>query len=446
MELRIRHRPRVAAALVAILSITLLACGAKPRPGVPPRHLVLLTVEGLRADHVTLYGYSRDTTYTRKEDVAEPHDLDAVIEGGVCFRSAFAPTGELRAGVLSLLTGRSPLAHGVLAEDRPLPASVPTLAERFREAGFATAAFVHATSPLSGSGAERGFASFEEVPTDTDVLKGVADWFKEQRSPEKGHFLWVHFGGIAPPFLGPPLEDRFSERDYCGPLTGETDFLADWGSGAIADDPANRARLVDLYDGRVRGVAELIDVLVWYYWHAVGDDELWDRTVFVVAGTSGMELAERGGPNGPIGSAHSLQDTGLRIPLVLRHTQSLTGQRILDEVVDLADVAPTLTDWFGLAELPGATGRSLLALTDSYVHREFPSRPALALDLEGGEVRGASLRSEQWRLVDGEGGGELYRIDLDPRALRDVAGEHPDVAAELSERLRRELEQGSGAP
>lgn len=433
MENSHRRLSIVAAALAAFTFVA--ACGEPPRPGTPPRHLVLVTVEGLRADHVTAYGYPRDTTLTRKEEVTTPHDLDSLIDSGVRFENAFAPTGRWRATAASLMTGRSPRVHGVLGDDASLESSLPTLAERFQAEGFATAAFLSSRQSLVGSGVERGFDTFAEVESDAEVVKQVVKWLQGRVEAGGSHFLWLHLS-IAPPFAGAALEDRFSEQDYTGPLTGETDFLADWASGAIEDNPINRARLIDLYDGRVRDAAALLDAFFWYYHRGIEDAGRWDGTVFVIAGTSGMELAERQEPNGPIGSTRSLHDAGLRVPLALRHPQSLTGERILAEVVELADVAPTVGEWFHLPDDPGATGRSLLALTDSYIERDFPSHPALALDLEDEEVRGRSLRSGKWRLLIANGAPELYRVDTDPRALHDVASRHPRVVDEMTAELR----------
>jgi len=423
----------VAAALAAFTLVA--ACGERPRPGTPPHQQVLVTVEGLRADHVTAYGYPRDTTFTRNEEVTKPHDLDALINSGVRFENALAPTGRLRATVASLMTGRSPRVHGVLGDDASLESSLPTLAERFQVVDFTTAAFLSSRQPLVGSGVERGFDTFAEAGSNREAIQQVVKWLQDRVEAGGSHFLWLHLS-IAPPFAGAALEDRFSERDYTGPLTGETDFLADWASGALEDNPVNRARLIDLYDGRVRDTASLLDAFFWYYHRGIEDDGRWDGTLFVIAGTSGMELAEREGPNGPIGSTRSLHDAGLRVPLVLRHPLSLTGERILAEVVELADVAPTMGEWFHLPDDPGATGRSLLALTDSYVERDFPSHPALALDLQDGEVRGRSLRSGKWRLLIARGAPELYRVDTDPRALHDVASRHPRVVSEMTAELR----------
>jgi arylsulfatase A-like enzyme len=149
-----------------------------------------------------------------------------------------------------------------------------------------------------------------------------------------------------------------------------------------------------------------------------------------------------------VGSAGRLSDAVLHVPLVLRHPDSLTGQRIFDDVVGLEDVAPTLVDWMRLPPLPGARGRSLLAVTDSYVERPFEDRPAFAQLPERATF---SVRDARWRLVWSPTGAipagrpaaagplpklALYDLEADPFARRDVSHDQPEVLTRLGEALR----------
>jgi arylsulfatase A-like enzyme len=136
------------------------------------------------------------------------------------------------------------------------------------------------------------------------------------------------------------------------------------------------------------------------------------------------------------------------VPLVLRHPDSLTGERIFADVVGLEDVAPTLLDWFGLPPLPGARGRSLLAVTDAYVERPFPERPAFAQLPERALY---TARDARWRLVwnplRAQPAGRpvsagplpelvLHDLEADPAGRRDVAAAEPEVVARLQAQIR----------
>ena len=132
----------------------------------------------------------------------------------------------------------------------------------------------------------------------------------------------------------------------------------------------------------------------------------------------------------------------------------MTGRRIVAEPVELADVTPTLCDWFGLDGWEELSGRSLLPLVDSYRERAFASRPAVST------WRGsmASACDGRWRLVWNPGGSggapdgfgvpelQLFDVRRDPRERVDVAGAYPDVVAELQAAIRARLSGDSCVP
>ncbi|MHC4377683.1 MAG: sulfatase-like hydrolase/transferase, partial [Planctomycetota bacterium] len=155
----------------AVLAVGLAACGDdSERPGKPPRDALILTVDTLRADHLSFYGYPLSTSrgrVRRGEDApgATPvYDLDRLAETGVVFERAFAPRGQTFPSVATLMTGRPPLEHGALRNGRQLPGSEVNLAEVFREAGFATGAFVTNQLLAPASGIAEGFEAFHTEP------------------------------------------------------------------------------------------------------------------------------------------------------------------------------------------------------------------------------------------------------------------------------------------
>ena len=141
------------------------------------------------------------------------------------------------------------------------------------------------------------------------------------------------------------------------------------------------------------------------------------------------------GEHAAYGPPDSLHEEALHVPLFLRHPSSMTGQRILDDGVELTDVHPTLCEWFGLPA--GRTdGRSLLGTTDSFRPREFAERGALAVR-ERGEL---SLRTADWRYGAAE--GELFDCSGAGSRRRPRRVDDPQTARALEEALRaRRTEQ-----
>jgi arylsulfatase A-like enzyme len=137
-------------------------------PGAP--NVIVIVVDTLRSDHVSDYGYARQTT----------PNIDRIAKEGVKFRNAFAPSPWSLPSHASLLTGLYPFQHG-MQNVEPMPwlgwddhslRSQPTLPEILQQHGYRTAAFsanrVYFTSNV---GLGRGFIHFE------DYFSSVADAF-----------------------------------------------------------------------------------------------------------------------------------------------------------------------------------------------------------------------------------------------------------------------------
>ena len=115
--------------LISLLS-ALTVVAAEPQPA-PRYNLLVISIDTLRADHLTCYGYNRDTS---------PH-LDQLAREGVLFENLTAVTSWTVPSHMSMLTSLYPSVHGVPAVGK-LGESVPTLAGCLAKAGYVTAAFV----------------------------------------------------------------------------------------------------------------------------------------------------------------------------------------------------------------------------------------------------------------------------------------------------------------
>ena len=415
--------------LLAVLALGLAACSGPERPGTPPRNAVLITVSALRADHVSAWLYPRPTTSSPGLDPPRRRfSVDALADQGVMFARAFAPSAASAPSLASLHTGRLDFAAGAA-----------TLAEAFRDAGFRTAAFTSGAAVGDGVLA-RGFERFEgfgaDLP-DPDYAAVVAatTWLREEALEGDAPFLlWLHLSGPRAPYAPLPLgkdtfADRFADPDYTGAADGSLDYLAALRDPAAGASGLDLGRVVALYDAELARVDHMVRA---FAQTLAGSFDILPRdvlaeSVIVFAGDSGAELYQHGRA---FEDDTSLHDAALHVPVFLRHPASLTGRRILAPVVELRDLAPTLLDWFGIEVALGMDGRSLLALTDSHVERPFEMRPARA---GTGDAR--TVRTVRWRLIRRGGAVQLFDLERDPLERVDVAGEHPDLVAELEAKL-----------
>lgn len=440
-------RPRRSGAAPRILGFAgLLAacaladgCGPPPRPGFPPRHLLLVTMGAARADHLSAYLYPRPTTAwpSTPQQRADGQDLslDDMAVQGVLFAEAFTPSPRAAVAAASLLTGRSPWTTDL---DDGLPAELPTLAEAFRDAGFETAAFLAGAELAGVPGLARGFDEFADGLSDVDAVSQGITWSKSDFGDGRQRFLWLHLDGPNAPYGAEPIRLDWPDGTpgpldwvaaYGDPLyAGEADGSIAWleraaeNPGELSD--ADRRRIVDLYDAGLSEAATLLRRYLVYLEQSTAPAGLFEETAIAFCGLTGEELFEHGG----WGHGDHLCEEVLRVPLFLRHPASLTGSRILTTPVESTDLFPTLCEWFEVDAAP-VDGRSLLALTDSYVERTFAARPAIAV--EGGAL---SARIPAWRARFDADGVELEAV-APSRVERVDASRHADVL----ERIRAEL-------
>lgn len=453
--------PRAGVAILVIAGFLAIAgglasCGPKARPGIPPRHLLLVTVAAMRADHSSTWMHARPTTAVAADPLARKEGramgLDDLAASGVVFANAFAPSCRTVPALASLFTGRAPVECGVTNDDEIVGADVPTLAELFANGGYRTAAFVTRTDlPLEFT-VGRGFSTFQTCANDRETLLAAAAWSKLDPGDGTRRMLWVHLAGLEPPWNRAAnsewVDEQLSQRDF-GP-DPDPETLRALVAGERVPDERDREMLSRRYDRELtrttHSLAEFLRTVYDYYQPDADTSETWARTVFVFAGTTGVLLGE----DGMVGHRGTLHEHALHVPLVMRHPDSLTGERVFEDVVELADVLPTLVEWFDLATPRRVQGRSLLALTDSYEARTFEPRPAIAsLD-----DRHVSARDERFHLVMNPfgkrlrdrpvgakvvGPSALFEPARDPLERDDVTDDFPYSAGALRKQLDQVL-------
>jgi len=413
---------------VLLLPVLLMsACG-----GPPPPDIILVTVDTLRADHTSAFGYEFDTT---------PH-LAALAGRGAAFSRCVSQHPETGPSFASMMTSRHPRETGVRENGALLPADLPTLAEAFRAAGYRTGAFV-STYLLKPHACklERGFDEydhemdapnlgkerFERLAEDT-VARALA-WLDAR--PEEPAFLWVHL--YDPHGLYDPGEEtaRRFRKDRGLPDLDPSRIVAyqRFGESLSPDDYIAR------YDGEVH----LADRAAGRLFDAVGE-----RAVVAFTADHGEGLGER---DYWFRHGSLLNAAALRVPLVFAGP-GVPGAFASDRVVTNLDVAPTLLDLAGLPPLPEARGSSLVP----HLRGELPDDPGPAFsearrmggvrDRTGVDTRyKVSATTATHRLVLWPRTAEevLHDLAADPGENRDVSGEAPEVADALGAALRRWL-------
>jgi arylsulfatase A-like enzyme len=323
-----------AGATVAFGQPSLLTRALPRRPNV----LVYL-VDCLRADHVGAHGYGRKTTPS----------IDAIAKDGVVFEQLSACAGWTKAAVGCLFTSQNPAEHGARGLDGVLDAARPTLAESFQRAGYTTAAFVANPIVDNAFGFDRGFDRFVQfsreyvgkavnsVNTDAaDLTKALGPFLEENK--DRRFFAYVHSLDLHFPYAP----------------------KAPYDSAFVAPNPS----ALDLYDGELLGNDHEIGALVGEL-KRLG---LYDDTLLVITADHGEEFGEHGFDR----HGHSVFETLLHVPFVVKAPAGRgAGRRVAGDVSQL-DIAPTLLSLAGLPAEAAFAGRDLAPSLDGVAPTAAP--------------------------------------------------------------------------
>lgn len=441
MPASLRLRLLVPPALAALFAgMGLWACGeggADPagRGGAAPAferpNVVLVSIDTLRADHLSCYGYFRETS---------PR-IDALARESVVFERAYAPMATTLPSHSSMFTGLYPLEHGILANAEHGGASfgwkreVVSLAEVFQGAGYRTGGFVSATPLKRGTGFESGFDHYDQPKgkyrRGHKTLAGALEWLGED--PEEPFFLFVHFFD--------PHGPRHAPEPFGGAFEAGAELEAFLDERAIArslerpDREPSIARVeIDAYCGEIlytdAQVGRLLDAL-----DARG---LGDTTIVALVGDHGEGLNQHDY------WAHGLVwEEQLRVPMMLRLPDpppDLPDR--FGRVVSLVDLAPTLLGRIAALRTPLADLFSRQVSGVDVLAPGFEERPVFAQRTARKRADGRAvqyaLTARRWKWIE-EPGRKAMLFDLrrDPHELEDVAARHPDQARRLAELTAR---------
>ena len=408
-----------------LLMCTLSACASPVPDNRAARHLLLITIDTLRADHVGAYGYSR----------AQTKFIDSLAASGVRFEHAYAAAPITLPSHATILTGRYPPGHGSRDNGMRVSDSVPTLATELKAHGFKTAAFV-AAFPLDHQfGLARGFDVYgDRLPRDASG-KQMNERPASQVVDEAIAWLRSTLPGIPPaPPASPAPRDASDPRELRVFL-----WVHVFEPHAPYGNPADRGSPLDRYDNEI-GIA---DRELGRLWQAFGNQAR--DTLVVVAGDHGESFGEHGE------YAHSIfvYDTTLRVPLVLSGPGIAAGvpderRGTLADPVTLADVAPTtmrllgfsMADVDGVDLAPTWSGRSL-------GQRELYAE-SFAPFVEFGWAPLRTVRAGVWKYIAAPE-PELYDLKQDPAEQRNLHAIRPEVVVGLETRVNRYSSDRPGA-
>ncbi len=377
------------------------------RSSVAKPSVILITIDTLRADHVGCYGAQTVKTPT----------LDALAHDGVVFERAISQVPLTWPSHAVILTGTYPFQNGVQDfTGQPLAPQFRSVAQAFKQAGYATGAVVSAFVLDRSWGLARGFDFYDDAFSaqtfeqkdiglvDRRAGESVAHaiaWLK--KTPRRPFFLWLHLYDPHSPYDPPePYRSEYSSHLYDGEI-------------AYADH-------------------ELGNLMTW-----LRQNHLYDSSLIVALSDHGESLGEHGEDE----HGFFLYNATVHVPLIIKPpaASGIPAAR-RPEPVETVAVAPTLLQLAGLKDSTDA------------IHAQFQSHALLGTSPGVGQPAKDPAYSETFYPFSSFGWSplhafesvrfhfieapkpELYDLEADPGETLNIAAQQPATVAVLREKMQ----------
>ncbi len=414
-------------------------------------NIILIGIDSLLADHMSCYGYHRQTT---------PH-IDRFSRECTLFEKTYSAHIPTTSAYASMLTGLDCFGTQIVAlrNKGPIRDEVKMLPEILRDAGYDTSCV-----GFSGNISSRGFdqyfdykawGAWEEHPlTKADNLNEVAlPELERLAAQDKPFFLFLRHMDPHSPYLPPaPFDRMFYHGDEFDPdnhsmdpvfdFAPFADFFRSWMPPGVRD----KDYIIAQYDGAVA----YLDASLHVIFEAIEGLGILDDTIIVLNGDHGETLYD----HDCWFDHHGLYDVTLHVPLMIRYPSKVPMGKRVTGYNQHKDLVPTLME---LAEIDSGIDFDGESLTPM-IRGEVVSHDGEFYITECTWMRKHGWRTPQWKLIRAlepdfhfKPPVELYNLIEDPHEDHNLAEAEPGVVALLTERMeawiaRREAETGMTNP
>jgi choline-sulfatase len=385
----------------AVAALTVAFCGAA-NAQTP---VILISVDTLRADHLSCYGYRRVNT---------PH-IDSLTRGGTLFSQIDSQVPLTLPSHASLLTSTWPAENKVEENGALVPAGTLTLASVLKSHGYRTAAFIGSIALDRRYGLDQGFETYDspfeaapgpQNPYSARVTRDATLVFRSARrwletNHDRPVFAFIHLYDLHLPYKLPGYSP--TEPSLAG------------------------------YDAELA----YVDAALGRFIESLTQDGLFQKAIVVLLSDHGESLGE----HGESGHGYFIYESTIHVPLLIHwpgNSRSGLPERV-QEPGGLIDVAPTILDTVKIAVPPSFRGKNLFA----------GPRPVLSESVYARDAFGwaplRSIRTGESKYIEAPH-PELYYLASDPHELRNISTVHLDEAAKMKQRLTAMRPAGSAQP
>lgn len=438
--------------------------------GVQPRNVVFILTDDHRYDAMGFLGHA----------FLQTPQMDSMASRGVYLQNAFVATSLCSPSRASILTGLYPSKHGVIDNNRLVPAGTIFFPQYLQRAGYETAfvgkwhmggesddprpgfdywvSFRGQGSYLpSGNGLNVNGQRVAQKGYITDELTDYAvDWLKS-RSGDRPFFLYLSHKAVHANFtpaerhenryanarFTPPASQADTEENYRGKPRWLKDQRNSWHG---VDFPYHSDLNVERYYKRYCETLLAVDESIGRVMDTLREMGVFESTLVIYMGDNGFMFGEHG-----LIDKRVAYETSIRVPMLMQCPELFDGGSVLKDVVANIDVAPTILQAAGLETPDQMDGQSFLDLARGkevpwrdyflyvyYWEKNFPQSPTVF-----------ALRGDRYKYITYYGlwdTDELYDLQADPAEKNNlIASEnHHEIVREMEDELYARLAEFGG--
>ena len=423
--------------------------------------VIIISIDTVRADHVSCYGYERNTT----------PNIDRFARENSMFKRAYAPSSWTLPSHASLMTGCYPSMHNAHRSEHAKPPyfctklsdNNVTIAEILSEHGYDTAGIIAGTFCKAVFGLGQGFKFYDDnldpwggERRAHEINELVFAWLNNRETQLAQQkfllfnvtlpvFLFIHYFDPHQSYMPPaPFDTRYPGRDdtviYSYKSTSaasykekELELLTDVIKRKHVLSLKEKNHLMALYDGELSFVDDAVGKLM----KKLQELKLFAQSMIIVTSDHGESFGEHHLMTHGI----ALYDDNLRVPLIIKYPSWRKKTGVVDDPVSLVDIFPEILNTVSLSVPENIQGivlqfpeKSRTIIAENYQDPTWKRRQDLkhlARDLK------AIYPGDFKYLWASDGRCELYNIIDDPLESANLADKLPRKAQELNAQLER---------
>lgn len=447
-----QYRSKLFVAFLAIISCGNAGSQEQTKALSHPNGIVLVTMDTIRTDHLSTYGYIRETS---------PF-IDSLADKGVRFENAFATTPHTGPAHLSIFSGAQVSQHKNYNNTfHEVPHNLRLMTEQLSDAGYRTGAvtavtflsnlskgFDHFDAPTFEAGSELAYRPADEVVKH-------AKTFLDSVKPGEKYFLWLHFFDCHWP-LSPPdsLVERFhwTDRNHLISLVDQwvntekiSLMVSTYRNDDLRANMINLAMTMNSYDAEIAYVDSSLKEVEQY----LGSKGLDEQLLWVITGDHGEGL----GTHNWYGHNRYLYNEAVRVPLIFSSDAwALSDVAPPVAPVSQVDIPRTIGELAGFdfeqpfLEIKGQSLVPLITGSEKSTPREYAFIERIPIDPKIGDSKNwpdkvmTAITDGRFKYIyrsDSE--DEFYDMDSDPYEQENLIGQdskkRDEMAAYVAEYL-----------